>query len=112
MNRIEKFIEKFKIDSGNKELIEKLFTSGYCYHFAIMLSTLFGSVDYPEDDIMYNPVDNHFAFMHDFKLYDITGYIGLLSDDWEYWVDYKDVDKTEVNRIIKQCIYKEYDNEG
>ena len=63
---IEKFINNFK--KKHKDL-EYLFTNGLCYQFTCILDKIFvGS-------IMYNDIDNHFAFLHNGKLYDI----GMLS---------------------------------
>lgn len=107
MNRIEQFIKKFREDSKNEEVLESHFTNGYCYHFAVILATLFFNEDY-KSHIMYNPIDNHFAIIYNCELYDITGKIELYNCcDWHYWDEYKMQDELETDRIIKQCIYKE-----
>ena len=64
---------------------------------------------------MYNPVENHFAFMDDHSktLWDITGKLGnrlklTRKKNWFLWDDYKKSDPIESKRIIEQCMYKVY----
>ena len=107
---VETFIEKFKKDfyNGNEEeeILERFFTCGYCYHFAIILENLFDGY------VMYNPVENHFAYMSSktHKIYDITGCIGKLKNDgtdlWDRWDYYKITEPVESERIEEQCLYK------
>ena len=61
---------------------------------------------------MYNPVKNHFAFLHNKNIYDITGKIGdesELKTSWYFWSVYKILDPAESERIIEQCMYKIYE---
>ena len=109
MDNIELFIKQFKKDFGNAVPIEQFFTGGYCYHFSVILNKLFFG------EIFYNPVENHFATytMNDrfeYGLYDITGKIEI-TQDWAVWEFYKKEDPIEADRIIKQCIYKIYEDE-
>lgn len=104
MDKIEIFIKKFKRDSNNEKFLENHFTNGYCYHFAVILAALFGNEDY-QSNIMYNPIDNHFATKYNNKLYDITGEIKLTTD-WVDWNRYKEFEPLDSERVIKNCIYK------
>lgn len=106
---IESFIKDFKKGFCNEKMAEEAFTNGNCYHFAAILSNLF------EGYLMYNPVDNHFAFMDDYSktLWDITGRLGnrlklTKKKNWYLWEDYKKIDLIETQRIIEQCMYKVY----
>lgn len=96
MNNILKFIETFKNDSGDSNTLEYIFTSGYCYHFAIILNNLFGG------DIIYNQILDHFACKINNVAYDITGKIEL-DNNWELWDTYKFYNNkltVEAKRII------------
>ena len=108
---IESFIDTFRRDfSANAEaqrLLENHFTNGYCYHFACIMENLF------EGSIVYNDVDNHFAFMvgdfdGDFTIYDITGKIDKADGCWEKWELYQVKEPIASERIIEQCCYKFY----
>ena len=46
----------------------------------------------------------------EYGLYDITGKIEI-TQDWARWEFYKRGDPIEAERIIKQCIYKIYEDE-
>lgn len=95
---IEKFINNFK--RKHKDL-EYLFTNGLCYQFTCILDKIFvGS-------IMYNDIDNHFAFLHNGKLYDITGAID--DTNFEHWDIYKLREPLNSSRITRSCIFLEYD---
>ena len=108
---IIEFINKFKSRFNDEKEVENVFNNGYCYHFAIILAHLFGNGNC-SNHLMYNPVDNHFAFLgNDYQLYDISGNIGTIDNNWVNWEKYKKLDKLETNRIIKQCIYKIYEEE-
>ena len=96
------FINEFK--SSHSKEIEDLFMNGYCYYFAIILKERFDSIG----TIMYIPIYNHFCYMINKSLYDITGKI---TDEEkinlaEPWDKYKDNDYLESYRIIKDCIMK------
>ena len=100
---IESFISDFKKDFGDENLVETAFTNGNCYHFAVIMETLFNGY------VMYNPIENHFAFMDDKNrdLWDITG---KLKDKSNYvlWSEYQRFDRLEAERITEQCMYKIY----
>lgn len=102
---IDFFICEFRKAFGDEELVKNVFTCGYCYHFANILENLFNG------EIMYNPIDNHFAFMdlqHHF-LWDINGKINnanLFTNCWYNWENYQIEDPIESKRIMEQCAYK------
>ena len=101
--KIDNFIEKFKTEFGNNT-VENVFTSGYCYHFAIILQNLFGG------EIIYYPISNHFATKIGGSIYDITGKLEL-EEEYYKWEDYKRIEPFETKRIINQCCYKIYEEE-
>lgn len=96
---IQNFINNFK--KKHKDL-EYLFTNGLCYHFTSILEKLFIG------NIMYNEIDNHFAFLYNGKLYDITGEIDNVN--FEYWDVYKSQEPLNSSRIIQNCVFLEYNN--
>ncbi len=95
-DEIMNFIGKFQ----NEGTI-KTFTEGCCYWFAEILRRRFPGL------IMYNPIDNHFAFATstDARLYDITGELEK-TKDWSIWEEYKRRDNLETERIYRYCINK------
>lgn len=106
MNNINNFIEKFRKRFNDEQEIKSVFTNGYCYHFAYLLAGLY------EGFISYNPVDNHFGFVESKtnSIWDITGNIGEFDNNsWRNWEEYKSEEPIESSRIIKQCIYKIYE---
>ena len=107
----EQFIQKFKDDFSKnqkeKELLKEHFTCGYCYHFAVMLEGVFKHGN-RSVDLMYNPVENHFAAKINEKLYDINGEIND-TEEWMTWTEYQKFEPLDSERVIKNCLYKEYD---
>jgi hypothetical protein len=79
-----------------------IFTEGCCYWFAKILEERFKK---EKAEIMYNPIDNHFATLINHGLYDITGPI-TVTKEWEYWSEYEKLDELETTRIYKYCINK------
>lgn len=91
---ILRFINRFK--RSNPVAMEKAFTEGNCYWFAVILKKMF------DGEIIYNPVQNHFALLLNDMAYDITGEVdptGFFPWDW-----YRRTDRSEYVRIRKQCI--------
>jgi hypothetical protein len=84
------------------------FSNGMCYHFAEILKLRFG---YSRVEIMYDPIQNHFAANIDDRIYDITG---DLTDNEEYqwftWDRYRKLDILERDRIIRYCVLKAPDD--
>lgn len=93
--------------NGFKEMhpleIEDVFSNGYCYWFAMILSSRFGVID---SSIYYLPIRNHFITKIGNKFYDITGEI--IPDEETYeWTTYKIFDSLDYGRIKRDCILKE-----
>ena len=92
MNEILSFIAKFHKSNG----VDETFTCGCCYWYAYILCGRF-----PDGEMMYDPVANHFMADIDGRLFDITGDVTS-----EYhpikWANFED--DLERRRIIDQCI--------
>ena len=95
VTNVNLFIQCFH-DISEDDDITDVFTCGCCYWFAHILKTR-----YPQGEIMYDPVINHFVTQIDGRLYDITGDVTGLYDvvSWENYED--DLEK---ERIINNCI--------
>jgi len=78
-----------------------LFTRGCCYWFATILFERF--YDYGAE-IMYAPIENHFAVRINKEIYDITGNIteSSIYTQWVRWCDFDD--ELERKRIERDCI--------
>ena len=96
-NIVLEFIKQFQ----NEGTI-KTFTEGCCYYFAIILSTRFLG------NIVYNDIDNHFAFERLGEIYDITGKITDPNEYVKYkkWVSYMQDEPANARRVCKDCITK------
>lgn len=90
MNEVTNFIKKFH---GSEEV----FTSGACYWFAKILKLRF-----VEGGIVYDPVQGHFAYRLNGRVYDVTGEIDSMR--YEVWKSYARQDSLERARIKKYCI--------
>lgn len=81
----------------------KSFTNGNCYYFVIILKTRFGV-----GHIVYNEIDNHFAYLLNNKIYDITGIIceNFINNNnlWQYWFKYWVKEPANSYRIERDCI--------
>lgn len=76
------------------------FSNGYCYYFSIMLNTRF-----PDGEIWYDLIENHFIFKLENNFYDINGNITsehLNNSSIVKWDDYND--DSHKQRIIKYSI--------
>ena len=91
------FIRQFT-NNGKWDQVIESFTCGNCYYFALILKNRF-----PEGEIIYNAVENHFAYQLDQNAYDISGTIHL-SDSWHNWDAYFDIDSIHAERIKRYCI--------
>lgn len=92
---VENFITHFHTVSADQN-IDRVFTNGCCYWFALILCTRF-----PNAKMMYDVVENHFVAEINGKTYDITGdvtgkYNVILWDKYD--------DPIHRERIKKQCI--------
>lgn len=100
---IEEFVKHF---SKAKET----FTNGCCYWFAFILAERFNG------EIFYNPKENHFAcgIQEDnpfpwidgsaWSLYDINGNIKENVSDYVIFKEYKKIDSTHYERIVRDCV--------
>ena len=101
-SNIMKFINDFK--ALHRKETEDLFSGGYCYWLAFILKERF---KYANPHIMYNDVKGHFACMIRSDIYDITGIIPASDkSDYEYWEEYKSIEKEAAERITRDCILK------
>lgn len=82
-----------------------IFTHGCCYWFAKILDERFNMYEL-ESGIFYNEVDNHFATLINFHLYDITGDLGNIKDlkGWDSWKKVILNDYLLYERIYHDCI--------
>lgn len=90
---ILEFVKSFRDKHPN---FQYLFTNGLCYHFAAILKSIFFG------DIVYNEVDNHFAFNDGENVIDITGIIS--SEGFELWDKYIQKERLNSGRVIDECI--------
>lgn len=92
-----KFIKQFQ----NEGTI-KTFTESCCYYFAVILSDRFLG------NIVYNDIDNHFAFERLGAIYDITGKITNPNEYIKYkkWASYMEDEPANAKRVRKDCIIK------
>lgn len=96
--KVLSFINDFK--KINKDVIEELFSNGYCYWFANILANRF------DGEIYYLPIMNHFITKIANDFYDIKGIANY--NELKYpWVFYQKFEPLESQRIIKNCIEKE-----
>ena len=102
MNEIETFIYNFKHIKSS--IIEDLFLYGDCYYFSIILQERFSNSK--KVITKYLTIDNHFVTEIDGQIYDIRGNITDIIDKNQLvtWSDYKTIDETHYNRIIRDCI--------
>lgn len=90
---IEKFLSRFHT-SGD---VDKVFTQGCCYWFAIIMAIRFDS------PMMYSPVDNHFTVKIHGRLYDITGDVTEKYTNSVDWSTYAAFDPNDYRRIVRDC---------
>lgn len=83
---INEFINDFKTHINISKELEELFTTGYCYYFALILQHR-----YADGEIYYLSNSNHWIFKLFDKFYDITGEIDMNTidnDELNNWKDY------------------------
>lgn len=90
---IEQFIALFNAD-------EK-YMNGLCYWFAYILKGRF-----PEGDVWYEPIMNHFYFVIDDAAFDVRGQVELPGTAIR-WDEYENFDPLHYQRVVKYCILKE-----
>ncbi len=75
-------------------------TCGNCYYFAQILKMRF-----PQGEIYYNKIQNHFIFLYCGTYYDWSGiYYDYNQNDIILWEDMKRYDALEYSRIIRDCV--------
>ena len=89
------FINRFTNEGKSSGTIDT-FTSGCCYWFSYILHNRF-----PDSNIMYDPVANHFVTRIGNDVYDITGVV-TGKYELELWDTYDD--ELEKRRIIRDCV--------
>ena len=99
---IEDFIRKIRNPLAGGQ-VENIFLHGFCYYFSIILKEKF-----PKGTILYSPSLNHFIFLYNSEIWDITGNV---SDKYDYrelviWDEWRD-DILLRQRIIRDCIEME-----
>ena len=90
---ILKFVETFRSKHPD---FQYLFTNGLCYHFAAILKNIFFG------DIVYNDIDNHFAFDDGYNVLDITGIID--REGFQNWDKYNRQERLNSERVANECI--------
>lgn len=81
--------------------VQDFFLYGYCYWFANILVQRF-----PELQIYYLPIVNHFVAGTNNHYFDVSGEI-IPNEEIYLWEDYKLTDPIHAKRIEKYCIRKE-----
>ena len=77
------------------------FRFGNCYWYAHILQERFRRW-YPTE-IMYNPIDNHFACRIGDLFFDILGQFDPNLREWETWEHYKKVEPLGAARVYRDC---------
>lgn len=95
MQSIKDFIALFDND-------EK-YINGLCYWFAYILKGRF-----PEGEIWYDQIMNHFYFVVNDSAFDVRGQVILPSTAMK-WSEYEAYDTLDYQRVVKYCILKEGD---
>ena len=93
LSNIEQFITLFSTDDK--------YMNGLCYWFAYILKGRF-----PNGDIWYEPIMNHFYFVIDDAAFDVRGQVELPGTAIR-WNEYENFDPLHYQRIVKYCILKE-----
>lgn len=89
------FISHFT-QNGKLKDVERCFTDGCCYWFAVILANQFGG------KIVYDEIDGHFATKIDKRIYDITGDVTdtfRVSD----WYQFCQREPILSMRILRRC---------
>jgi len=103
MISIDDFIDNFK-DGFDDDALEKAFMEGNCYHFALILYSLF------DGEIVYDCINGHFMFQKrnakPCEYYDIKGWGKVYMDDGIIeWNTIKKKEPTMAKNILYNCIY-------
>lgn len=95
---ISKFIENFK-EGFDSEYLEDVFLNGNCYHFSLILKSMFNG------EIIYDPHIQHFLTKIDGAYYDISGEVEAPMDEYA-WDEMDEIDYEEYLLIEQDCVYK------
>lgn len=82
---------------------DEKFINGLCYWFAYILKGRF-----PDGEIWYDQIMNHFYFVYDGDAYDVNG-LECLPPSAIKWSEYEDYDELDYQRVVKYCVLKEGD---
>jgi hypothetical protein len=82
---------------------DEKFINGLCYWFAYILKGRF-----PDGEIWYDQIMNHFYFVYDGDAYDVNG-LECLPTSAIKWSEYEGYDKLDCQRVVKYCVLKEGD---
>ena len=82
--------------------VKQYFLNGSCYWYARMLQEHFKP--WFNTEIMYNPVQNHFACKIKNLYYDAAGEIAPDPDEWCAWSSYIELEPKGAARIYRDCI--------
>ena len=93
VNEIQQFITHFDNDQR--------YMNGLCYWFAYILKGRF-----PDGEIYYDPIMNHFYFVYENNAFDVRGKVELPSKATP-WHEYRDFDELHYQRVVRDCILKE-----
>lgn len=97
-NEVLKFIKDLKKVAPRE--IEELFSLGYCYWFAVILSQRFSG------EICYLPIENHFITRIDGRYYDIKGIYNPKEEVYS-WKEWQEIEPSNSRIVIRDCINKE-----
>ena len=95
MEQVKQFISLF---GANERYL-----NGLCYWFAYILKGRF-----PNGEIWYDQIINHFYFVLDNAAFDIRGQVALPKTAMR-WNEYETYDFLDYQRVVKYCILKEGD---
>jgi len=98
VREVEEFISYFDGTQDN-------FLHGNCFWFAVILKERFNP--WYVCNIMYNPVDNHFAAYIHGMLFDAGGLRPEQCpfDGWRLWEKFEKEEYIEARRIYRDCVY-------
>lgn len=97
---ILEFIVNFK-RGFNAQVLTEVFTSGNCYHFAVILKDA-----YPEGRIAYSQILGHFFLEINGRHYDIAGEIEKPITDVTYFDTLYYTDDALYGRLLMDCVFK------
>lgn len=82
---------------GEFSSVKDFFLNGKCYWFAKILS-----IRFPNGEIKYNKIDNHWATLIEGHLYDASGEITL--GGFEEWPIRQEMESSYYKGLVRNCI--------